>query len=281
MNCILYNPYANNGHGLDEAKGHLEGIEGEKNYVDITKITDFKAFFGEIPATDKVIICGGDGTLNCFVNKVDEELLERDIYYFPGGNGNDFCNDINHKKTDGLVLVSPYLRNLPTVTLQGVTMKFIDNVAMGIDGYVCEKGDEQKKKSTKTVNYTKIAVQGLLYAYKPGKASVTVDGVKRDFEHVWMIPSMKGRFYGGGMMVAPMQDRNREDRKLTVVVVHAKSKFDLLKIFPKIFTGEHAKYPKQVEFFTGSHVVVEFEKPTPVQVDGEVFHDVYTYEASI
>ena len=43
------------------------------------------------------MIAGGDGTLNCFINDTASLMIDRNIYYFATGSGNDFLTDIGGK----------------------------------------------------------------------------------------------------------------------------------------------------------------------------------------
>lgn len=280
MLFILYNSLSNNGRGKEEAKKIPTGNETDVQYIDVISVKDYRDFF-ELIGDGKLILAGGDGTLNNFINKLPEEYSDREIYYYPAGSGNDFANDIELKKEDGPVLLTPYIKHLPTVTVKGITRKFFNNVGFGIDGYCCEKSDEHRKKSDRPVNYTIIALKGFLYDYKPGKVHIEADGESYDFENVWMAPAMNGRFCGGGMMVTPMQDRNNKEHTITLMVVHHKGKFRILSLFPKIFTGSHVKYKDVVEFKEHvKHATVEFDRPTSVQIDGETYLNVKVVEVN-
>ena len=155
---------------------------------------------------------------------------------------------------------------------------FINGIGFGIDGYCCEKGDELQAKSDKPVNYAAIAIKGLLFHYKCPKAKVTVDGVTKEYKKIWLAPTMKGRFYGGGMMVAPKQDRLSPNKTVTSVVWHKSGKLKTLMVFPSIFKGEHVKQKKLIEIVEGHHVIVEFSRPTALQIDGETVSGVTKYE---
>lgn len=281
MIYILFNPLANNGRGREDAERIMLKKKGNKVFQDIREIKDFAAFFRELRKEDELLVSGGDGTLQHFINDIPMEALEHSLYYYPSGSGNDFCNDIEFERDGDFLLLNPYLENLPTVKFNGNERKFLNNMAMGIDGYVCQKADEHRALSKRKVNYTAIAVRALLYGYKPCKARVWVDGQMHEYENVWMIPTMKGRYYGGGMMITPMQDRHHAEHKVTVCVVHEKNKFRLLSIFPKIFTGNHVTYTECLDFFEASSVKVEFEHPVPIQIDGETYLDVLNYEVEI
>ena len=73
--------------------------------------------------------------------------------------------------------------------VNGKTSYFLNGIGYGIDGYCCEKGDEIRQKSSKPVNYTMIALRGLIYDYQPTDAVVTVDGVKHVYHKCWLAPT--------------------------------------------------------------------------------------------
>ena len=207
MNYVLYNPFSGTGTAMEQAKALKCENKSETIYKDISKIDDYKSFISELKEDDVIVICGGDGTLNRFVNDTEGLYIPCDILYLATGTGNDFLNDIEKKKEDCPISVKKYLEDLPSVTVKGKSYRFINNVGFGIDGYCCEVGDELKSKSGKPVNYTAIAIKGLLFKYKPKSATVIVDGKQYDYKKVWIAPTMKGRFYGGGMMATPKQNR--------------------------------------------------------------------------
>lgn len=268
MTIALYNPLASNGRGRENAAKLAEVLDEQISFKDIreTKISD-------IPAEDKIVICGGDGTISWLVNTFGEP--ERDIYYYASGSGNDFTRDIGE---NGVILLNPYLKNLPTVEVKGKSYKVLNGVGYGIDGYCCEVGDEMRAKNPgKEINYTSIAIKGLLFHFKPANATVTVDGKEHKFKKVWLAPAMNGRYYGGGMCIAPEQDRLNAERKLSVVVMHGSGKLKTLVVFPSIFKGEHVKHTEMVEILTGHTIEVKFDRPTALQVDGETIKNVESY----
>ena len=75
-----------------------------------------------------------------------------------------------------------------------------------------------------------------------------MDGVKHAYEHVWLAPTMHGRYYGGGMIPTPQQNR--------------------------------LAHTDVVEVLTGREITVEFDRPAPLQIDGETVPDVTAYRAA-
>lgn len=277
---VLYNPHAGNERGLEGTQKLRHHLPGDVLvHTDITTIDDYAAFFAALPAEDRILISGGDGTLNRFINDTAGLDIRHDIYYFPAGSGNDFWKDLNRTPGDAPVCINEYLKDLPKVEIQGRTYAFLNGIGYGIDGYCCEKGDEHRQKSRRRVNYTAIALRGLLGDFKPVNAAVTVDGIRRTYQRVWLAPTMHGRFFGGGMMPTPAQNRTAFPRKLSVMVAHSLTALKALSLFPTMFKGEHVRYTQVVEMMTGQDITVEFDRPTPLQVDGETVHGVTSYHA--
>lgn len=277
---VLYNPLACNNAGLDKARELCAQLDGDSVFEDITKIDDILAFLNDADENEKVVIAGGDGTLNRLINDLDGATPERDLYYYPCGSGNDFMADVADKTKGKLVHMNKYLENLPVVTVNDKSYRFLNGIGYGIDGYCCEVGDAMRASdSSKDINYTSIAIKGLLFHYKPVNATIIVDGVEHKYNKVWLAPTMNGRFYGGGMMVAPEQDRLNADGKLSVVIMYGSGKLKTLMVFPNIFKGKHVEHTEMVEVLTGKEISVTFDNPTALQIDGETIVGVTSYSA--
>lgn len=270
---VLYNPRSGNNTGESRSR-KLKFFNGHKLcYYDITKIDDYRAFFEKI-GDDTVILAGGDGTLTQFVDNISHLNLKNPIYYYAIGTGNDFLNDVGSEKGDSPFPINEYIENLPVMTANGVEYRFVNGVGGGLDAYSCEKGNELHKKGKKA-NYVGVAVKGILFDYKPMNATVTVDGKKREFEKVWFASVMKGRYFGGGIMLSPKQDRKEEE--LTAVIIHKAGKLRLLTIIPLAFSGKHVKYTKYVEIIKGNDIEVSFDRSVSLQIDGETISGLTGY----
>ena len=276
--CVLYNPLSSTGKGEEKARILTEklGTDSTVVFQSLLDIPDKRQFLNELGPDVIPVITGGDGTLSRFVNSLGGNPT-RDIYYYPAGTGNDFLNDLNKTGDTDPFLLNPYITDLPHIHFNGESHVFINGVGYGIDGYVCEEGERIRQKTGKPINYTGTAVKGLLGAYKQTRAVVTVDGKTMEFDHVWMTPTMLGRFFGGGMMCAPGQDRLNPDGTVSLMVMRCRSKFRTLLLFPSIFKGKHVKATQIVSVFKGHDIRVRFDRPTALQIDGEVFSGVTEY----
>lgn len=276
---VFYNPLSQKGHGLENAE-KLEKLlpDASLTYEDMTKISDPPAYVRSVPDDTGIVFTGGDGTLNHVVNALYGIEFDREIYYFPAGSGNGFVNDLGIKKEDfNLIALGPYRKNLPCVHVNGRDIRFINGVSCGLDGYCCEQ-NEILKQAGKVKDYTTIAFEGLMGKYRPCGARVTVDGVEKSYRKVWMIPTMYGSFYGGGVKMGPSQKRGNEEGTLTTVVVHDVSRVHALLLFLSVCNGHGEKHPKYIEYRVGKRISVEYDEPKALQFDGEPISGVKSYE---
>ena len=151
---ILYNPLA--GSGTCEQK--IEKIrlckDCETVCYDVTAENAYADLAAILEKDDKIVICGGDGTLNRFVNGIDGYGLENDILYFAAGSGNDFLNDIGEKPGENPLKINPFIENLSRLYVNGKSYLFLNGIGFGLDGYACRKCEKicpQKLKIVKNL----------------------------------------------------------------------------------------------------------------------------------
>ena len=277
MNYLIYNPLSKSNHGEEVKEKALKDLESDFDsllVLDGTQI-NLDEFHTKLDPADKLIIIGGDGTLNVFANVIKKYNVKNDLYLYEGGSGNDFLNDIGRQGK--LTKLNKYFDSLPIVEVNGDKRYFVNNVSFGIDGEVCVEADRLRQLHKKNISYTKIAVGLLLGKYKKPKARVIVDGVERKYNDVWLASALNGQFIGGGMMAAPGQDRL--SGYLSNVVFHYKSRLLSAINFPAIFKGTHIKKKRMCEMIKGKRIEVFFDRPTGLQVDGEVYKNVLHYVA--
>jgi len=276
---VLYNSKAGTKRDVEDVELLEVVLDYDLKFIDIQNIRDYRVFLSGLDDDDVIVIAGGDGTLNRFVNDTAGIEFVNEVLYYPNGTGNDFARDVHQSKGCSPFPINEFIKELPAVIVNGHKYHFINGVGYGIDGYCCEVGDELKKIPGKKVNYTSIAIKGLLFHYKPTNAKVTVDGRTYTYKKVWLAPTMIGRYYGGGMMPTPDQNRTDPDGTITAMIFHGAGKLKTLITFPSIFKGEHIKKRHMVKILTGHEITVEFDRPAPLQIDGETISGVTSYTA--
>lgn len=236
-----------------------------------------------------VIACGGDGTNNEVVNGFFEPPVPGgpDVRVGEGaalsilmlGTGGDF------RKTFGAAgEVDAQVRRIAEGTLRPLDVGRVDYVAddgspaaryfiniasFGVSGVVDR--EVNKARLTKLFGgkftYFAATVRGLL-RYRPTEVVMRVDDGPELRLVVNTAAVCNGRYFGGGMHVAPMADPS--DGRLEVIVMHDMGILDLLKDPNAIYRGEHLQKPK-VRHLSGTRV--EARAPAGAEVlldiDGE------------
>lgn len=114
MLYVLVNPLAFNGKAEEKVADALKNFEGEQ-YKKLSLIDlDVKKIVSNMTSEDKVLIIGGDGTLNRFANDTADMDYPCDIYLYKSGTGNDFMKDVEDKVENDMVKINEYLTSLPT-----------------------------------------------------------------------------------------------------------------------------------------------------------------------
>ena len=74
---ILFNPISGNKSAKTKVY-QLDDIltNNDLNYVEMSPDFDYKSFMNKVAADERVVLCGGDGTINRFINEVDESDLK-------------------------------------------------------------------------------------------------------------------------------------------------------------------------------------------------------------
>jgi diacylglycerol kinase family enzyme len=273
---ILYNPHA--GNGMSEAAAISLKNSGKYEPSSVVSMTDIKSYADFFAGKDdvSVILCGGDGTLNRFLNEIGDIKLGS-VYYMASGSGNDFLRDLDISTQTEPICIDKYIESIPVCEVNGKEYKVLNGVGYGIDGYCCQTGDEMKAQKVEKINYTAIAIKGLFGKYKTCGGSVMVDGETRRYKKIWLSSGMNGHYYGGGMMPCPEQDRLNGKGIVSSCTWHDSCALNTLIMFPSFFKGEHVKHKKYVDVRSGKRITVEFDSPRPLQIDGEVVKDVTKY----
>ncbi|MCQ3034909.1 MAG: diacylglycerol kinase family protein [Bacilli bacterium] len=276
MNYLYYNPLANNGKCEQTKDETLTKLEAKYGKFEVASCIGVDASVLEkFTAEDMVVLLGGDGTLNKFANMVYGKELPCKIYLHKSGTGNDFMNDVADKVFDDMVELNEYVKRLPKVIINGTETRYLNGIGYGIDGMACVVADEMKRQGKTEINYAKIVIGLLFKGYTRPNAKVTVDGVTKEYKKVYLASGMNGRYYGGGMAITPNQDRNSD--LVSSCVVYNASKLKVLCVFPSIFKGKHVKHTKMVDIRQGKDILVEFDQPMGLQIDGEVVENVTSY----
>lgn len=242
---------------------------------------------------DLLVVFGGDGTLNEAVSGLLSPLLGVSrppaavgmphpptpggpvLAVFPGGTGGDFRRLLGLTRDPDRLLdylargrpraVDAGVLDYVTPTGRAATRPFLNIASAGISGVVDRYVNSTTKVFGGRVSFFVGTLRGMA-RYRNVPMRVQVDG--RDFCEgpAALVAVANGRFFGGGMMIAP--GAALDDGLLDVVVLGDLSKVRFLGLSRFIYSGRHLGRPGIVAT-RGREVVVTAEREVLIDLDGE------------
>jgi len=265
MDLILYNPKSKNSHGHIQTHRLIKAYKKANKpfrLKSILKIEDIPSFLDNHDHFEKVILLGGDGTINNFVNTLVNYDIKHDIYIKKNGSGNDFLRTLKHQDTHPQYIIKNTLDN-------NDVHYFMNGTGIGLDGLVIDYVDNAKSKGKLT--YFLASFRAMMN-FVPEPLDVNIDGKQFHFEKAYTLVVNNGRFIGGGMEMT--KNARIDEEELDIIVVHQVPKWLLLFIFSTVYLGLHTKFKRYVFSKKGRRVSATFTTPQIVQSDGEKYTDV-------
>lgn len=216
-------------------------------WVDVLTLSD--EFYKNLTNEDEVILVGGDGTINQFINKCD---IYPKLTIYPRGTGNDLVRSLTNEFT-----------RIPIY--QANETKFINGFGVGFDALVCSMVNEGRKKGK--VSFP-LAVYKALFKSKIQTINAQIDEVDYSFENSFFVTIQNGKYFGGGVLITPNQ--NIESEKLSLCAISNGSKGVLATLFPTALIGKHTFFKKYVTIVTGNKFKISLTDEYISQCDGEV-----------
>lgn len=225
-----------------------------------------------------ILSVGGDGTMNEVLNGFfyEGELINENasLAIFSRGTGCDTIRTLGiGKDVDSIIEV---LKNEKTQSLDVGLAEFVEYGGSKTQRYFLNVSDVGiGGETTYRVNNNSKALKGFLsflvgafatmISYQNKDFEITIDDVTIN-ERLNSIIVANGKFFGGGMKIAPMADMN--DGYFDIIVIGNISKFDFIINFPKIYKGEHMSHPK-LRHYKGRKIRVNARQKALIEVDGE------------
>jgi diacylglycerol kinase (ATP) len=217
---------------------------------------------------DGLIVVGGDGIAHLGVNIACDTGISLGI--IAAGTGNDLARSIGMPEGDVVAGTHAVLdklnnpRRVDAIKAHSSTgpFWFFGTASAGFDA-LCNQRANQLSWPKGQRRYD-IAMVLELAKFKPIHYEATIDGEHRSFDAM-LCAVANGPAFGGGMLIAP--EANVEDGLLDLFIVHAMSRLELLKVFPKVYAGRHVTHPA-VEFVRAKSVKLSSGN-MPVYSDGE------------
>jgi diacylglycerol kinase (ATP) len=224
---------------------------------------------------DALVVVGGDGIVNLGANLVAGTKVPLGI--IPSGTGNDMARVLNipHENTEAAIQVlTEALQNGPR-TIDAARISYVDDVtgkpaqrwflcalSAGFDAIVNERANNMR--NPKGPSRYIIALMIELTKLRPIQYKITLDG--RVIETAGALVSIgNGVSLGGGMKITP--NAELDNGMLDVLIVKPLGRIAFMRIFPRVFKGEHLTDPR-VTVERAKHIRIEAENMV-AYADGE------------
>lgn len=210
----------------------------------------------ESRSIDVVVVAGGDGMVHLGVNLVAGTDVPLGI--IAAGTGNDNARELGLPVRDAAKAVERITRGatrridaVRVLDPHGNPRWFVGVLAAGFDAVVNERANGWRwPKGQMRYN---LAIARELGVFRPIPYVVEIDGTRHETKAM-LVAVANGPAYGGGMRVVP--SATFDDGLLDVLVLHEVSIPALLRVFPRVFKGEHVSHPA-VEILRGRSVRLE------------------------
>jgi diacylglycerol kinase (ATP) len=237
----------------------------------------------------KIIVVGGDGTMNEAVNGIYTQKIvfpsEIALGMIPVGTGNDWCRTFgipfDYRKAIRIVKeektflqdvgrISYFKKDTPLVRY------FINIAGMGYDALVAKKTNLMKEKGRGgPLTYLFFVFAGL-FQYKFIEAVIDVDGQQVFKGEIFSMNVGICKYNGGGMMQVPFAVP--DDGLLDVTLIVKTSKFAVLRYAGKLYDGTLVDLPI-VKTFRGQTIRIRSTGRLYLEADGESLgHSPFVYE---
>ncbi|WP_296630684.1 YegS/Rv2252/BmrU family lipid kinase [Rhodoluna sp.] len=270
---VIVNPTAGGGTSRTSGDIAIEELQRGCEVIDLSGETPLQAETNAKQAiedciVDGIVVVGGDGTVNLGVNVCAETGVPLGI--IAAGTGNDSARTLGLPIGDITSAARSVLINLEeprTVdAIKGTSSTgefwFFGSLSAGFDALVNQRANSWTWP-TGPSRY-QLAMLAELAKFKPIHYEAEIDGKKRSFEAM-LCAVANAPGFGGGMMITP--DAQIDDGFLDLFIVHKMSRPELIRVFPKVYTGAHVFHPA-VEIIRAKQVKISAGQ-MPTFADGE------------
>lgn len=228
-----------------------------------SKSTNAKDLMNEV-CGDKLIVIGGDGTINEVINNYHG----KEIIYLAYGSGNDLARSIKFKKD---VEISRLLESKRFIEYDvGVVndRKFCSGFDIGFNADIIKRANSSRlKKYLGKYIYLLQGAVGILML-KKYKAKISWDGGEITTDKLYLLNAMVQPYEGGGIKFAPQA--TGQDGKLHVMIMEDMSLATFVYNYLCLLLKKHNKLRKVKQIMTDRLTIQTNQKY--FQIDGELIN---------
>lgn len=214
----------------------------------------------------RVVAVGGDGTVNEVASVLSGSGAVMGI--LPFGTGNDLCRtlDLPTEAEEALsVLFAGHVRPMDAGTANG--RFFLNAAGFGFDVDVLNRTEKFKKRFNGMLPYM-LGVLQTLFSLRPLPLKVKVHAGEEVLElEALLLVASNGRYFGGGMKIAPGADPF--DGQFDICIVRRLPWHRVLPVVIRAVKGTHLCLSEVISL-RAQEIMVESPSGEPLELDGEV-----------
>ncbi|MBL6455088.1 lipid kinase [Belnapia sp. T6] len=213
---------------------------------------------------DRIVLAGGDGTLNAAIPGLLDAGLPFGI--LPLGTANDLARSLGiplEIEEAAQVIAEAEPRPVDLGEVNG--HRYFNVASIGFSAELAGELKAEAKRRWGTLGYA-IAAFGLLRRARPFTATLIHDGEVTRVKTI-QVSVGNGRHYGGGMTVS--EDARPDDGVLDVYSLEVEHWWRLVALIPWLRSGTQGRW-HDVRAFRTTALELRTRKPRPVNTDGEL-----------
>ncbi len=244
--AVAINPQASSGRRREVGPAVVRALQTEGREVVVLAQPNYELLRRETvrvieDGVDALVVVGGDGMVSLGVNILAQTSVPLGIV--ASGTGNDMARSLGLPvgDTDASIVAlldavsrGPRRIDLGRVRHGALSTWFACVLSAGFDAMVNERANRMVRPRGRH-RYT-IAMARELLTFRAARYRLTIDGVITTPEAM-LVSVANGRSIGGGMMIAPGAEL--DDGLLDVFVADRMPRHRFLRVFPRVFRGEH------------------------------------------
>lgn len=267
---LYYNPYSGSGLFKNNLDLIIDKLQAKKYQVVPVRAARGKcldqAFSEMVPGEySRIIVAGGDGTINLCVNAMIEYGIDLPLGILPVGTANDFAYYFGLPTELNAALDIALGRHFTFADVGSCNGKhFINVTALGNVVDVSQKTDPNLKNALGIFAYYLMSITQM-HTLKP--LPVTLVTPEETYEEsMFFMVVMNGKSAGGLKTLAPESEIN--DGKLDVILFRETPLYEMLPLVIEFAQGKHIRN-KNVLAFQTERLRIESPMEISTDVDGE------------
>ncbi|WP_208558663.1 diacylglycerol/lipid kinase family protein [Marinilactibacillus kalidii] len=223
---------------------------------------------------ERLVVVGGDGTLNEVVNALEKHHIRVPIGYIPTGSGNDFAR--SHKWMIGIEAILDEILSLgASKQLDIIKVKHedgyfyaVNSFGAGIDGMVNYQLSKSKLK--RLTGHAAYFISIIAAYFKQRTFSLNIESAETDksYSNLLLVACVNHKFFGGGIPIHPTADPT--DSLLEIVLAEKVTFLELLTLLFKVLTKQNHLSHKKMHAFRLPNAQLTFYSTQHGQKDGEL-----------